>query len=128
MKKIAKRKYNSIPTVLCWVTQGTTEHMATVNDQKVLSLYVIDKTLSSFPCSDKISIKWQSNGMKESVLFSSIRFDDDLNHSLDHEEEGRRSSKRLCRPTPDNDNDNDNDNDDDDDDDDDDITLNKYDQ
>jgi hypothetical protein len=84
-------KSSSSPPVLCWATQGKTEHMATIVDPTVLAMLKKDGaaaaaasesgggggSLSTLPQDSKIKIKWESTLQKESVLVSSIRLASD---------------------------------------------------
>ena len=84
---------SSLLPVLCWATQGKTEHMATIVDPTVLAMLKKGGSaaagsaaaegggggglLSTLPQDSKIKIKWESTTQKESVLVSSIRLASD---------------------------------------------------
>jgi hypothetical protein len=87
-------KSSSSTPVLCWATQGKTEHMATIVDPTVLEMLKKGGaiataaaaavaggggggSLSTLPQDSKIKIKWESTLQKESVLVSSIRLASD---------------------------------------------------
>ena len=79
------------------ITQGKTEHTATIIDSTVLARFQKkkddksrNKYLSGLGSGTKIEIKWHSTGRKESVDASSMQ----LVNDKEDEGSGRRSSKR----------------------------------
>ncbi|OEU17014.1 hypothetical protein FRACYDRAFT_239615 [Fragilariopsis cylindrus CCMP1102] len=96
---MTKSSSSSLLPVLCWATQGKTEHMATIVDPTVLAMLKKGGAaaagsaaaaeggggggggggglLSTLPQDSKIKIKWESTTQKESVLVSSIRLASD---------------------------------------------------
>jgi hypothetical protein len=57
-----------ITPILAFVTQGKTEHMATIVDPTYV-LAKADGNLSKLKEDSEILIKWQSTGREESVIF-----------------------------------------------------------
>jgi len=79
------------------ITQGKTEHKATIIDSTVLAVFqrkkddkCRNKYLSAMGSGTKIEIKWQSTGKKQHIEASSMK----LVNDKEDEGSGRRSSKR----------------------------------
>ena len=67
-----KKKKAAAPAVLAYVTQGKTEHMASIVDPTNV-LAADGSGLSKLKQDSEILIKWGSTGDEEYVLVSSIR-------------------------------------------------------
>lgn len=93
-------KYSKKKAVHVWVTQGKTDHLATIVDSRVLALieeHGTGKPLSSIipdGSSSNMEIKWESNGLVESVELSAARFLDEDSSSATSSRGGRRSARR----------------------------------
>mmetsp|Transcript_51298 Transcript_51298/g.58125 ORF Transcript_51298/g.58125 Transcript_51298/m.58125 type:complete len:839 (-) Transcript_51298:69-2585(-) len=96
-------KSSAPPPVFAYITQGKTEHMATIIDPKFLMMLQKKKDfksksdcLSTLKKKSDILIKWHSTGGKEPVEVSSVRLVD----GDEREETGRRGSRRGSTQNP----------------------------